>query len=434
MSAEPQQLITLGVFAVTYGAIILRNLKGFTLPIWAILLAGAVAMVFVGSIGVVDAYQAVNLPVITFLFSMFALVTALDISGALESFANALLRRAKKPEDVIFLTFFGFALGSSILMNDTLALMGTPIMISLSRRMKISPRPLLLTLAFAVTIGSVVTPMGNPQNLLIALASGISAPVIGFAYYLLLPTLLNLAATYLVLRLIFKKELTKAGAEFEKPSLLQAGTRVQGRGLARLSISLLILTLILILAVNLLEALGVRQPFGISEVSLLGAALLLVLSGRGREILQAMDWGILLLFAGLFVLMQSLSNNGIIALVAQYLPALGKGDPHASLFSILVSGLLLSQVLSNVPMVALYLPIMKSLSYARQDVYAWAALAGGSTLAGNLTILGAASNLIIIEEAERRGVKLSFIEFLKVGVLVTAVNFAILYASLYFSI
>ncbi|HLQ03528.1 MAG TPA: SLC13 family permease, partial [Nitrososphaerales archaeon] len=334
--------MTLGVFAVTYGAIILRNLKGFTLPIWAILLAGAVAMVFVGSIGVVDAYQAVNLPVITFLFSMFALVTALDISGALESFANALLRRAKKPEDVIFLTFFGFALGSSILMNDTLALMGTPIMISLSRRMKISPRPLLLTLAFAVTIGSVVTPMGNPQNLLIALASGISAPVIGFAYYLLLPTLLNLAATYLVLRLIFKKELTKAGAEFEKPSLLQAGTRVQGRGLARLSISLLILTLILILAVNLLEALGVRQPFGISEVSLLGAALLLVLSGRGREILQAMDWGILLLFAGLFVLMQSLSNNGIIALVAQYLPALGKGDPHASLFSILVSGLLLS--------------------------------------------------------------------------------------------
>ncbi len=391
-------------------------------------------MVFVGSIGVVDAYQAVNLPVITFLFSMFALVTALDISGALESFANALLRRAKKPEDVIFLTFFGFALGSSILMNDTLALMGTPIMISLSRRMKISPRPLLLTLALAVTIGSVVTPMGNPQNLLIALASGISAPVIGFAYYLLLPTLLNLAATYLVLRLIFKKELTKAGAEFEKPSLLQAGTRVQGRGLARLSISLLILTLTLILAVNLLEALGVRQPFGISEVSLLGAALLLVLSGRGREILQAMDWGILLLFAGLFVLMQSLSNNGIIALVAQYLPALGKGDPHASLFSILVSGLLLSQVLSNVPMVALYLPIMKSLSYGRQDVYAWAALAGGSTLAGNLTILGAASNLIIIEEAERHGVKLSFIEFLKVGVLVTAVNFAILYASLYFSI
>ena len=434
MSAELQQLITLVVFAVTYGAIVLRNLKGFPLPIWAILLAGAVAMVFVGSIGVVDAYRAVNLPVITFLFSMFTLVTALDISGALESFANALLRRAKKPEDVIYLTFFGFALGSSILMNDTLALMGTPIMISLSRRMKISPRPLLLTLAFAVTIGSVVTPMGNPQNLLIALASGISAPVIGFAYYLLLPTLLNLAATYLVLRLIFKKELTKAGVEFEKPSLLQAGTRVHGRGLARLSTSLLILTLTLILAVNLLEALGVRQPFGISEVSLLGAALLLVLSGRGREILQAMDWGILLLFAGLFVLMQSLSNNGIIASVSQYLPALGRGDPHASLFSILVSGLLLSQVLSNVPMVALYLPIMKSLSYGPQDVYAWAALAGGSTLAGNLTILGAASNLIIIEEAERHGVKLSFIEFLKVGVLVTAVNFVILYAALYFGV
>src|SRR5207302_1213278 len=213
-------------------------------------------------------------------------------------------------------------------------LMGTPIMLTLSRRLNISPRPLLLTLAFAITTGSVVTPMGNPQNLLIALASGITAPVIGFASYLLLPTLLNLWATYLLS---------------------------------------------------------------------------------------------MVLFEGLFVLMQSLSNNGIIASVAQYLPALGRGDPHASLFSILVSGLLLSQVLSNVPMVALYLPIMKSLSYGPQDIYAWAALAGGSTLAGNLTILGAASNLIIIEEAERGGVKLSFIDFLKVGVLVTAVNFAVLY-------
>ena len=114
MSAEPQQLITVVVFAVTYGAIVFRNLKGFTLPIWAILLAGAVAMVFVGSIGVVDAYRAVNLPVITFLFSMFTLVTALDISGALEGFAKALLRRARKPGDVIYLTFFGFAFGSAL--------------------------------------------------------------------------------------------------------------------------------------------------------------------------------------------------------------------------------------------------------------------------------------------------------------------------------
>ena len=431
MSAELQQLITLVVFAVTYGAIVLRNLKGFTLPIWAILLAGAVAMVFVGSIGVVDAYRAVNLPVIAFLFSMFTLVTALDISGALENFARALLRRAKKPGDVIYLTFFGFAFGSAFLMNDTLALMGTPIMLTLSRRLNISPRPLLLTLAFAVTTGSVVTPMGNPQNLLIALASGITAPVIGFASYLLLPTLLNLGATYLLLRVLFKKEF-KSGGKFESVTLEEGGRRSPDSRLARLSVSLVVFTLALILAVNLLEAFGLKQPFGISEVSLLGAALLLLLSGRGREILRAMDWGILLLFVGLFVLMQSLSNNGIIAAVAQYLPALGRGDPRASLFSILVSGLLLSQVLSNVPMVALYLPIMKSLSYGPQDVYAWAALAGGSTLAGNLTILGAASNLIIIEEAERRGVKLSFIEFLKVGVLVTAANFVILYAALYF--
>lgn len=434
MSSVPQELVTLAIFAITYGAVVLRNVRGFALPIWAILLGGAVAMIFAGSISVPDAYRAVNLPVMAFLFSMFTLVTALDISGALEGFANALLRRAKKPEDVIYLTFFGFALGSSVLMNDTLALMGTPIMITLARRMNVSARPLLLTLAFAITIGSVVTPMGNPQNLLIALASGISAPVIGFASYLLLPTLLNLGATYFVLRFLFRAEFTKARHVLKETRFLQETSRITDGRLARLSVALVVFTLALILAVDLLEILGINQPIGISEVSLLGAVLLLLLSGRAREIMEAMDWGILLLFAGLFVLMQSLSNNGIIALIARYLPNLSKGDPNASLFSIIVAGFLLSQVISNVPMVALYIPVMQSLNYGSHDVYAWAALAGGSTLAGNLTILGAASNLIIIEQAERRGERLGFAQFLRVGVLISALNFVILYISLYFGV
>jgi len=431
VSSEAQVVVTLAIFVATYGAIVLRNLKGVSLPIWAILLGGAVAMVFAGSISVVDAYRAVNLPVITFLFSMFVLVTALDVSGALESFANSLLRRARKPEDLVYLTFFGFALGSSVLMNDTLALMGTPIMLTLARRMNLSARPMLLTLAFAVTIGSVLTPMGNPQNLLIALVSGIPAPVIGFGRYLLIPTLLNLVATYLVLRFLFRAEFSKVRDAFDQTKLHQDTSGIKDSRLANLSLTVVLLTLALILIVNLLETLGVNQPFGISEVSLLGAAILLLVSGRGRDIMKALDWGILLLFAGLFVIMQSLSNNGIITLIARGLPALSKADPRASLLSIISAGLLLSQVISNVPMVALYLPVMKSLNYGPSDVYAWAALAGGSTLAGNLTILGAASNLIIIEQAERSGQKLGFVEFLKVGLPITALNFLILYVALY---
>lgn len=83
------------IFAVTYGAIILRNVGRFSLPIWLILVGGAVAMVASGSIGVSEAYSAINMPVLAFLFSMFLLVTALDISGALDRFAGALLKRAR---------------------------------------------------------------------------------------------------------------------------------------------------------------------------------------------------------------------------------------------------------------------------------------------------------------------------------------------------
>jgi len=94
----------------------------------------------------------INLKVIVFLFSKFTFVTALDVSGVLEEVAAKLFLKARKPEDIIYLTFFGFGLAAAVLMNDTLALMGTPIMLSLARKMRISSKPLLITLAFSVTI------------------------------------------------------------------------------------------------------------------------------------------------------------------------------------------------------------------------------------------------------------------------------------------
>jgi Na+/H+ antiporter NhaD/arsenite permease-like protein len=424
------EALAAAIFLAAYGAIVFRNVSRLQLPIWLILVSGAAAMVATGTISVPGAYAAVNLPVITFLFSMFVIVTALDISGALDSFAGYILRRAKGPVGAFTLSFTGFAFASAFLMNDTIALMGTPIVITIARKLHVPAKPMLLGLAFAVTIGSVTTPMGNPQNLLIALASGVSAPVFTFARFLLLPTLANLAITLLLLRFIFRKELRRE----EPPPANMVGSVPRDKRLAHISTWVAVLTTLLILFVNVLQSAGVSQPFGISEVSFFGASLLLLASGRAREIIQSMDWGILLLFAGLFVMMQSLSDNGIISVIASYLPSLSLSAPAPAIASIIASGVLLSQVVSNVPMVALYLPILTSLGYTPADGYAWAALAGGSTIAGNLTILGAASNLIIIEEAERHGEKLSFGEFLRVGLPVTALNVLVLYLFLLFGL
>ena len=424
-----QSYVALAVFGATYAALILRNVRRTSIPIWLIFLAGAAAMVLSGSIGVPEAYSAVNLQVIVFLFSMFVLVTALDLSGALEAFAGRVLRRAKGPRDVLYLSFFGFAFLSMVLMNDTIALMGTPIMITLARRMKMDAKPLLLTLAFAVTVGSAATPMGNPQNLLIAVSSGLEAPVLQFAYYLLVPVLIDLGLTALVLRYLFRKQM----GSLPVPSAAEnGGSDVARRDgpLAQKATAVVILTMSGILLVNAVAIFGVHEPFGISEVSLFGAVLLLVISGKGREILERLDWGILVLFAALFVLMQAVSDNGIIAYVAGYLPSISASHPAAAVSSILSSSVVLSQVLSNVPMVALYIPLMKTLGFTSGSAYAWASLAGGSTLAGNLTLLGAASNLIIVQGAEKQGYRIGFFEFMKIGVLVTVIDVAVLYAYL----
>ncbi|MEM1994733.1 MAG: SLC13 family permease [Nitrososphaerales archaeon] len=426
-------ILAVVIFLGTYAAIAFRNVRGSGLPIWASMLVGAVAMVFSGVIEVSEAYRAINLEVIVFLFSMFTFVTAMDVSGMLEDLAAKLFLKAKKPEDIVYLTFFVFGLASAVLMNDTLALMGTPIMISLAKKMRISSKPLLITLAFSVTIGSALTPMGNPQNLLIALVSGLSAPVLTFVLYLALPTLANLFLTSLVIRWVYRREFRLARKSFTQLIDLEVTlkeTRVSDPLLAKQTAATLTLTVVGIVLINIFESMGAKIPLGISEVSLFGATMLLLLSSRRREILKRLDWSVLVLFAGLFVLMQGVMKAGIIAQLSAYLPQLNRDNLSYSLIAILASSILLSQLVSNVPMVALYLPMMKAAGYGGSDALAWVALAGGSTLAGNLTLIGAASNLIIVEEAESRGHTLGFFEFLKIGLPVSALNMVVLYLSL----
>jgi len=279
--------LALGIFIGTYVAIIFRNIKYTGIPIWLIILVGAVSMVFSGVIDVSEAYRSINLNVIIFLFSMFTFVTAMDVSGVLEAFATKLFLRAKKPEDILYLTFFGFGLLSSILMNDTMVLIGTPIMLSLAKKMRISSKPLLLTLAFSVTIGSTMTPMGNPQNLFIAIASGMPTPLITFISYLAVPTMVNLFLTYLILRLIYRNEFLKARKNFIELIEFEASleeSKAVDRNLARCTTITLALTVAGIVAINILEAIGMKQQFSISEVSLLGQRYSYYLATEGERL------------------------------------------------------------------------------------------------------------------------------------------------------
>jgi Na+/H+ antiporter NhaD/arsenite permease-like protein len=420
-------LLALIIFVATYSAIIVSNIKKSGFPIWLIMSIGAVLMVLFRIISVEEAYSSINLRVIAFLFGMLVFGAALEISGVIEAFAKYMLSKAKDAKMVFLMILLSIGLLSAILMNDTLALIGTPLMLELAKRMKISPKPLLITLAFSVTIGSVITPIGNPQNLLIAVESGMRASFIYFLYYLTIPTLINIFLTYWIILKYFSKEISISKTNFKEIYKFNKEIhKYKDEKLAKISLIILAVTIVAILIINVFELLGYNFGLSIAEVALIGAVILLTLSNRRREILAKLDWDILVLFSALFVLMQALWDSGIISFISKFLPALNPKD-NASILHILIASVLLSQVMSNVPFVIIYLPILKNVGYTSDDINAWIVLAAGSTLAGNLTIIGAASNLIILESSESRGYRLSFIDFFKIGWIVTLVNVIIIF-------
>lgn len=415
--------LPIGIFAAVYLLIVLRNLRRFKIPIWTIMLAGATAMILSGALPLQEAYSSINLDVIFFLLGMFSIVAAMDLSGLLEYLTARMVRLSKTPQRALALVLFGMGLLSAFLVNDTLALTATPIMLGLSRQMRIRPSVLLMTLALGVTIGSVMTPVGNPQNLLIALSSGIPNPMLDFLYYLVPPTVLGLVVTFLILRFYYRKDIAKSAEDFGTIPL----PAVKDPRLAKLSAYVAGSVVLGFLLVGVAQLFGVQGNFNLGTVSLFGATIVYLLSTKRREILASVDWGIIIFFMSLFIVVQGFWDSNALQSLLLYLPALNPSDIVVSLSVIIVTSLIFSQLLSNVPFVAVYIKAMQAAGFTGGNVKAWVALAGASTLAGGLSLLGAASNVIIMEAAESRGSGFSSIEFSKVGLWVTIPNILILY-------
>jgi len=415
--------LPISIFAVVYLLIALRNFRRFKIPIWTIMLAGAVAMIFSGALPLRDAYAAINLDVIFFLLGMFSIVAAMDLSGLFQYLTARMVRISRTPQRALALVLFGMGLLSAFLVNDTLALTATPIMLGLSKQMRMRPSVLLMTLALGVTIGSVMTPVGNPQNLLIALSSGIPNPMLDFLYYLVPPTIIGLVVTFLILRFYYRKDLSKSAEVFGTIPL----PPIKDRGLARLSAYVAGSVVVGFFLVGVAQLFGVQGNINLGTVALLGATIVYLLSTRRREILAGVDWGIIIFFMSLFIVVQGFWDSNALQSLLLYLPALNPSDIIISLSVIIVTSLIFSQLLSNVPFVAVYIKAMQAAGFTGSNVKAWVALAGASTLAGGLSLLGAASNVIILEAAESRGSGFSSIEFSKIGLLVTIPNILILY-------
>ncbi|WP_026223222.1 SLC13 family permease [Methylosarcina fibrata] len=401
--------VPLTVMIAVFVLIAVRKIGRVTVRIWHSMTAGALIVLLTGDISVHDALKAIDLDVMVFLAGMFIVGQTLVASGYLYFISYRLFSRIQSVSQLILAVLFGSAFGSALLMNDTLAIIGTPLVLRLAREHKINNSLLLLTLAYAITIGSVMTPIGNPQNLLIVRHAGFASPFSAFFTSLALPSLFNLGLTYLILRRVYRKQFTK-----ETP-LCHGPVELIDKKLAKAARLSLILLIGSITANLVLPELGSSIRMELSHIAVLSALPPLLYNSNRIQLLKSLDWPTLVFFASMFVLTASVWQTGVLQdWVA---------DLHvdvSSLPAVLLLSAALSQLISNVPLVALYLPL---LPHAHAEISM--ALAAGSTIAGNFLILGAASNVIIVQHAEKHKASLGFFEFARLGIPLGLLNLLI---------
>ncbi len=397
------------LFAV-FILIAVRNVGKIRLKIWQIMLFGAAAVLVTGQISPGDALSAINVDVMLFLFGMFIVGEALYESGLLFHLAHRFFKRARNVDQLVLLILITFGVFSAFLMNDTLAIIGTPLVIYFARKFEISPKLLLLSLAFAVTTGSVMSPIGNPQNLLIAINGNIENPFVTFFAHLLIPTVINLLVAYVFLKLFYRNQ-------FRGATLNHTDEGIKDPKLASACKVSLLLIISLIVVKIAIVFLGLDFDLRLTYIALIAALPIVIISRERVKVVKNIDWFTLVFFAAMFVLMESVWQTGFFQSI------MARSDVDVSSVPIVLAiSVSLSQLISNVPFVALYLPLM---SQAGATTASMMALAAGSTIAGNLLILGAASNVIIIQNAEKKGETLTFLEFAKVGIPFTIVNFLV---------
>jgi len=400
-------MISVAVLGVVFLSIAFRQVGRFRFQIWQIMLAGAIFLLATGQIAPGEALCSIQPDVMLFLFGMFIVGEGLEQSGYLALLTYRLFRRTRSMNELILFILFTMGFASAIFMNDTLAIIGTPVILLLAARQKIPTKVLLLALAFSVTIGSTMSPIGNPQNLLIAIAGGVPDPFLTFFKYLLIPTVVNLLVAFVMLRWFYRDQ-------FQAVLHGHTEEHIRDADLSRACRVSLTVILIFILGKVAVAFLKPDWDFRLTWIALAGA-LPFLFHRKRFSILKRIDWYTLIFFASLFIVMKSVWLSGFFQSILTKIPL-----DVTSLFMILAVSVILSQFISNVPLVALYLPLLLD---AGATTRAMIDLAAGSTIAGNLFILGAASNVIIIQNAERKaGETITFMEFARIGIPLTIVN------------
>jgi Na+/H+ antiporter NhaD/arsenite permease-like protein len=338
--------------------------------------------------------------VLVFLLGLMILVGHLELAGFFEAAAGWMLRVARTPTMLLVLVVVGSGLLSALFVNDTVCLVFTPILIAALAPLELRLTPYLVGLATGSNVGSALTIVGNPQNMLIGLWSGIGFGA--FTWRMLVPVSGGLAITAALLLWIYRDELARPLGPVQRPEPPPLDRRVVG------------IALLLFAGALGCWLAGLSLPL----VAVASGALMLALAGRHPgPALARVEWELLLLFAALFVVTRGLQASGAVAALDPARASdLSLGGRWSTAGAVSGGMLVLSNLVGNVPAVLLWRDVVPELP---DPEFVWQVMALASTFAGNLLLIGSMANLIVAERAEARGVRLGYWEYARAGVPVT---------------
>ncbi len=426
--------IALAIFLATYALISIRRFPKVKIDRPAAALIGAGLMVVLGVVSPQNAISSIegNIQIVILLIGMMLLVAGLELCGFFEWVSLRMIKYSKNQFRFLVLTMVVTGFLSALVLNDTIVLLFTPIIIRTCRLLKSNPVPFLVAEAISANIGSVATAVGNPQNAFIATESGIS--FVDFAVRLVPVSIVCLAVAILMLYVFYRKDIDQGSAhEFRKKILDQGwkafeeelvkGDTTTTSGIRKLKerrvglYALIIITaatFVAFLASHVINAPIALIAFIAGIVALFVIPLLTDI--KSKEMLSGVDWSIIMFFIGLFVVLEGVKDSGLLTDIGNAFPGFHHGEtPNLEWLTALSA--FLSNLVSNVPAVLLLAQFVPF-----HDTNLWIALASSSTLAGNATILGAAANVIVAEKAEGMGVEVNFWKFTLVGFPIAVVT------------
>jgi Na+/H+ antiporter NhaD/arsenite permease-like protein len=398
---DARSVAAAAIFAASYLTLAVGRVPGLAIDRAGVALVGACLMVASGTLPLKDAYKAVDLDTLTLLLGMMIVVANLRLSGFFAQASGWVMRRAHHPLALLAAVTAVAGVFSAFLVNDAICLVLAPLVVDLTRSLRRNPVPYLLAVAMASNIGSTATITGNPQNMMIGTFSQI--PYVQFTANLAPVALAGLVLTFILIALLHR-------GEFAGDTRLLADPPP-----ARMHRVLALRALIATAALVALFFVG--QPPAKAAI-IIGGLLLLTRRVRSERIYAEIDWSLLLMFAGLFIIVagaeRTLLSGDTIAAV---------GGLHLERVPVLSAvTAILSNLVSNVPAVLVLKPFFDPL---RDHHTAWLTVAMASTLAGNFTVLGSIANLIVVQRAAASGVEIGFWDYFRVGAPLTVITLVI---------